>query len=124
MTPYEDSPEVQVDNLFVFMDYVKAGGRPKMPRDAPDWYAALINSCWATDTNARPSFERIVSVLEEEMQAEGIGLEGLVQTPQTPTSRGVGSSVIGKVIASFGGLQTSVSMQRLNGTQERLLDST
>lgn len=39
--------------------------RPQMPEETPAPLAALISSCWAADPQNRPSFSRVVELLEE-----------------------------------------------------------
>jgi serine/threonine protein kinase len=44
---------------------VKAGGRPRLPRDCDEGMGWLIKRCWGGDAAGRPSFEEVGWVLEE-----------------------------------------------------------
>jgi serine/threonine protein kinase len=51
--------------LQVVYDVVGLGLRPEIPSDTPEAVTALLEECWAAEPNDRPTFEEIVSRLEE-----------------------------------------------------------
>jgi hypothetical protein len=54
--------------------------RPTFPEDTPSTYRTLAEQCWATDANARPAFEDVISRLDEmltrvqDLEAERLGM--------------------------------------------------
>jgi serine/threonine protein kinase len=59
-TPFEGLQPVQV-GIAVLRD----GARPPIPPGAPPDYAALIQDCWQTEPEARPSFQDIIQRLKD-----------------------------------------------------------
>ena len=55
---------------------VRAGERPPIPRDYPEFFRQLTAECWHPNWERRPPFEAILRGLEEASQGEGRGEEG------------------------------------------------
>jgi len=49
---------------FQFADFVRGGGRPFWPVDAPAWLSAASRRCWAERCDERPEFEELTGTLE------------------------------------------------------------
>ena len=45
-------------------DAVERGERPVVPEDCPKVYATVMQACWADNAWKRPSFNEVVSCLE------------------------------------------------------------
>lgn len=51
---------------FKLLEYLMAGGRPKMPKNVPKNIMKLIERCWSQEPEERPTFEQIVSLLRKD----------------------------------------------------------
>eukprot|EP01105_Mastigella_eilhardi_P020569 TRINITY_DN4906_c0_g1_i2.p1 TRINITY_DN4906_c0_g1~~TRINITY_DN4906_c0_g1_i2.p1 ORF type:complete len:148 (-),score=39.52 TRINITY_DN4906_c0_g1_i2:130-573(-) len=49
--------------------YVVSGGRPVIPKHVRDSVAALMRKCWHKTSAERPSFDRILTLLDELMRS-------------------------------------------------------
>ncbi|KAK8853884.1 hypothetical protein M9Y10_016427 [Tritrichomonas musculus] len=56
----------ELNTMFKLCKYVTEGGRPDIPPTVDEKYKDLIEKCWSGSPHDRPSFDEIVSVLEEE----------------------------------------------------------
>ncbi|CAK8693162.1 unnamed protein product [Clavelina lepadiformis] len=50
---------------------LKAGGRPKLPRDLPEGLCLLASKCWQADPTTRPNFTTIQEVTKQELEHFG-----------------------------------------------------
>ncbi len=62
--PYEGDQSVPT-GLVAFAQFLESGGRPRIPDDMEDWHKDLIERCWATDPQARPTMVRILEELTD-----------------------------------------------------------
>ena len=58
---------------------VRQGDRPPLDSTWPLTWTTLMKECWSTDTFARPDFDKIVSILDEEV-SQMVHEEGVVPT--------------------------------------------
>jgi hypothetical protein len=64
---------------------ILSGKRPTLPKDAPQAYVDLIQSCWADDPKVRPDFERICNeMIPQILQQEYPDLLQFVEKTQSP----------------------------------------
>lgn len=62
---------------------VRQGYRPKIDKSWPSAWATLICDCWSGNLDVRPSFDRIVAILEDEIQClEDSDMDHLVIKPR------------------------------------------
>ena len=53
-------------SFFQLIASVVKGDRPKFDGSVPNCYKKLIESCWSHDENKRPTFEKVVEILEND----------------------------------------------------------
>lgn len=51
---------------YAYFKYMSEGYRPNRPENIPDHYWDLIEECWISDPDARPSIEHIVELLRDD----------------------------------------------------------
>jgi hypothetical protein len=56
--------DLVTSNTKVLQTIIADGVRPQFPDSAPAWYVTLANRCWSGTTKSRPSFRRILQVLQ------------------------------------------------------------
>jgi len=57
--------EFNIKWVYVLEDKIITGLRPTIPATCPQRFSALISQCWDAQPTARPSFDEIVTVIEE-----------------------------------------------------------
>jgi serine/threonine protein kinase len=75
MTALDPYPNLQ--NQLALARQVMNGKRPTIPPDVSRAYADLMEKCWATEIELRPSFKEIVSVLGDERFLEGLDIDSI-----------------------------------------------
>ncbi len=69
------NPFIGMAPIKFYQQTVQAGIRPSFPDHVDPEYSTLINECWNSTPNERPSFDSIVARLEEILQKLGASIE-------------------------------------------------
>jgi len=83
-----DVSTVNLANKVLFEDY-----RPTIPDNVPEAWKALIRICWQNDTSERPSFERILKILETIETSSPSKIKNEPQPRKSPASKQLESHI-------------------------------
>lgn len=61
----DEKPFSNMGNIYKILKEIASNGRPKFNKQIPDCYRMLIESCWSSEPEKRPSFSDIVKNLEK-----------------------------------------------------------
>jgi serine/threonine protein kinase len=64
--PFDDGTSKR--DVWEIVDFIRTGGTPKTPKEAPKWLREMMERCWRFEPIQRPTFEELLEELETHVE--------------------------------------------------------